>query len=115
MSESKAALGAGNVEIILDGEKVRLKPSLKTALTLSAQPGAITGVVQAVSDFNLPMMAMVVSLASGKDAEDMAEAIYRSGMVDLSAPIVRFLTMLANGGKPVSGGSGEENPLKASE
>ena len=115
MSENKAALGAGNVEIVLDGEKVTLKPSLKAALALSAQPGAIAGAVEAVGNFNLQTMTMVVSLASGRDTEETAEAIYKTGMVDLSPPIVRFLMMLANGGKPVTGGSGGENPRKASE
>jgi hypothetical protein len=112
MSENRPKLGAGNVEIVLDGEKLILKPSLKAALALSSQPGAIAGVVQAVSDFNLQAMATVVSLASGNDAEEAAEAIFATGMVDLAPPIVRFLTMLANGGRPVAGGSGKENPPK---
>ena len=51
--------------------------------------------------------------AKPAEADEIAEAVYTTGLPDLVEPLITFLTNLANGGRPLSGGSEEENPRGA--
>lgn len=108
-----ASIGAGNVDIELDGETRTLRPTLRAAQTISKQAGGIMSAVQAIARFDLEVMTGVIALGLDikKPAEvnELAEKIYSTGMADLVEPVTQYLSILANGGRPVSGG-GEENP-----
>ena len=108
----KAAIGAGDVEIELDGEKAVLRPSLKAAQAISRQAGGIMGAMQALRTLDVDALTSVIALGLGKEAKDVAEAVYRTGVADLTPPATLFLTMLANGGRPAddAGGEGGEDP-----
>lgn len=109
----KAKLGAGNVEIELDGEASTLKPTLRAARTISRQFGGFQKAIEAIGAMDLEAYIAVVMAGVGAkpaDAEEMAEAVYATGLPDLTEPLIQYLTNLANGGRPLSGGSGEENP-----
>jgi hypothetical protein len=109
---TKPSLGAGNVEIELDGETVVLKPTLRAAQTISRQNGGILGAVDRVSKFDLDTLTQVVALglnATGKDAETIPDKVWSTGMTDLVGPVTRYLSILANGGRPVKAGGGEED------
>lgn len=116
MTKSKAALGIGNVEIDLDGETVTLRPTLQAAQAISRLSGGISGAVRAVGQFDIDTIASVVSLGlgvSGKDAKDIPDRVFNTGLADLIGPVSTYLTILANGGRPVtSGGEEDEDPRK---
>lgn len=111
---SKATIGAGDVSIILDGDPATLKPSLRAAQTISRQAGGIIGAMQAVGRFELDTISLVIALGLGRvkpnEVNDVAEQVYRTGLTDLVPKVTEFLTIIANGGRPVSGG--DENPPK---
>lgn len=112
---TQASIGAGNVTIILLGEERVLRPTLRAARSISAKAGGIMSAVQAIGRFDFDAMLTVVSLGLDitKPAEvnDLAEKIYGTGMADLVEPVTTYLSILANGGRPVdAGGSGEPDP-----
>ncbi|WEX10279.1 hypothetical protein [Chelativorans sp. AA-79] len=116
MSASKARLGAGNVEIELDGETVVLKPTLLACQTLSRQAGGLSAAVEAVGRMDFDMLVSVIALGLNKKPNDVADAVWRTGMTNLIAPAIRFLTIVSNGGRPLEGTGGsedEENPQDA--
>ncbi len=109
------SLGAGNVPITLDGEGVVLRPSLKAAQTISKQAGGIIAAVQAVGQFNFETIVTVIALGLGisspKEVQALAEKVYSTGLTDLVEPVTRYLTIVANGGRPVEeGGEGQPDP-----
>jgi len=112
---AKATLGAGNVEIELDGQTVVLKPTLRAAQTISRQSGGILGAVERIGKFDLDTMIQVVTLglnATGKEAQTIPDKVWETGMTELVAPVTKFLSILANGGRPVDedGGEGDGDP-----
>lgn len=112
---SKPSIGAGNVTIMLDGEEVTLRPTLRAAQTISKQSGGIMSAVQAIGRFDLEVMTTVIALglnATGpREINDVAEKVWSTGMVDLVEPVSRFLSILANGGRPADqGGEGKQDP-----
>lgn len=109
---SKAQLGAGNVEIELDGETVTLRPSLKAAQGISRMSGGIVAAVEALTKFDLDMLTGVIALGLGKEPKDVAEAVWSTGASELAPKAIEFCTIIANGGRPTSGGSGEGTPPK---
>jgi len=117
MTKNKAQLGAGNVEIELDGETVTLKPSLRAAQAISRQSGGISAAVAAVGRFDFDAIVSVVTLglgASDAEAKAIPEKIFVTGLTDLVGPVTKFLTIIANGGRPIDQNGGEEaaDPLK---
>ncbi|PSJ60744.1 hypothetical protein [Pseudaminobacter soli (ex Li et al. 2025)] len=113
MTKSKAALGAGNVEIELDGETVTLRPSLQAAQTISRQAGGISSALSAVGRFEFDTIVTVVTLGlglTGNDAKEVPGRVYRTGLSDLIAPLSIYLANIANGGRPAAGGEEDQDP-----
>ncbi len=113
---SKATIGAGDVTIVLGGEPAVLKPSLRAAQTISRQAGGVIGAMQAVGKFDFDTVTLVIAQGLGRvkpnEMNEVAEQVYATGLTDLVPKVTEFLTIIANGGRPVSGGS-EEDPPKA--
>lgn len=109
---SKAQLGAGNVEIELDGETAVLKPSLRAAQTISRDAGGIMGAAEAVIRLDFDVINRIVALGLGKEPKDTEDQVWRTGISELSPKVNRFLTILANGGRPPKdkGGEGDADP-----
>src|SRR5688572_6011433 len=110
-------LGAGNVDLVLDGETVTLKPNLRAAQVLSKQSGGILAALQAVARFDIEVISSTIALGLGKtspkEITEIGEKVYETGLVDLVEPVSRFLSNLANGGRPQAAtedGSGSERP-----
>jgi hypothetical protein len=110
------SIGAGNVELTLDGQTVTLRPTLRAAQTLSKQSGGLMSAVQAVARLELEVItsviAMGLNITTPREINDLAEKVWSTGVVDLVEPVTKYLTILANGGRSVEaiGGSGEGNP-----
>jgi hypothetical protein len=112
---SKPHLGAGNVDIELAGEIVTLRPNLKAAQNISRAKGGIMAAIEAVGRFEFDVMVTVITLGlgvDGKEARDIPDKVFTTGMADLVTPVINYLTILANGGRPVqaAGGEGDEDP-----
>lgn len=110
---SKAKLGAGNVEITLDGSTETLRPSLRAAQQLSRRSGGFTDLVGQVAKFDLDAVTDVVALGLGRQPKEVAEGVYATGVAKLSGPVIEFIGILANGGRrpeESEGGEGEADP-----
>lgn len=108
-----ATIGAGNVDIMLDGEAVTLRPTLRAAQTISKSAGGIVSAVQAVGRFDFDTIVSVIALGLNKttprDQQDIAEKVYATGLNELVEPVTNYLAILANGGRPVVKAA-DENP-----
>jgi hypothetical protein len=107
---TKASLGAGNVEITLDGETAVLKPTLLAAQTISRQAGGIIAAVEAAAKFDVDAVTGVIALGLGRKPTEVAEAVWSTGIADLAPKAIEFLTILANGGRRANGGEEKANP-----
>ena len=110
---AKAKLGAGNVEITLDGETVILRPTLKAAQSLSRRSGGFTELMSEVTKLDLDTLTAVVALGLDRQTKDVAEAVWRTGAAELVGPAIEFIGILANGGRRMdesAGGEGEADP-----
>jgi hypothetical protein len=109
---STTSIGAGNIEITLDGEKVVLRPTLRAAQTISKQNGGIMSAVQAVANFDFETITSVIALGlnltGSVRVNEVAEKVYTTGLVDLVEPVTKYLTVLANGGRSTEAKGGEE-------
>lgn len=120
MTKTKARLGAGDVEIELDGETVVLRPTLKACQAISRQAEGVLGAIGRVQRYDLDTYVQVVTLglgAEGKEAREMPGKVFRTGMMQLIGPVTRYLMIISNGGRPAvdpdgtddTGGAGEED------
>jgi hypothetical protein len=107
----KTHIGAGNVEIELDDEICVLKPSLQACQALSRMRGGINNTVRAVGDLDFDVMVTVIGLGlglSGKELKELPERVYENGLPELSGPLIRYLSNVANGGKPFNDDGGSD-------
>lgn len=94
-------IGDGNVEIILDGEPLILRPSLKAALVLSNGQGGIPVMVQRCINLEMDAITSIISHGLGVWSKDIPEKVYNTGLFTLSGKCIHFLNILANGGRPL--------------
>jgi hypothetical protein len=114
VSNKKAMPGAGDVELSVSGEKVVLRPSLNAAIKLSTQPGGLSKMVERCTDLDFDAICDVLIIGGGMTVgQETKEDIFKEGIINLVLPCVRFLNLLATGGKPADE-SEESDPLARS-
>lgn len=107
--DSPTKVGEGQVEIVLDGEAMVLKPTLFAAQQISRQSGGIMGAIESVLKLDLDTITTVIGLGLGygpgrKAPPELAEKVWKSGLTDSSEGAIverctLFLRVLANGGR----------------
>ena len=97
---SEANIGAGDIEIELDGKPYTMRPTLKAALALSNVQGGISMMVQRCLNCELDAIVSVISHGLGATSKDLPELVYKTGMLNLNAQCIRFLHVISNGGRP---------------
>lgn len=103
MSKNTARTGAGDVEITLDGEVFYLKPTLAAAMTVSRQAGGIQAAINRCVQYDFDTIRSIVALGlgqMGQGSKDLPEKIWRTGLMDLAPLCIRYLHIVANGGRP---------------
>lgn len=109
-------IGSGDVEIELaDKGKFNLKPTLGAAIKLSGVQGGLTRMVERCLSLEFDAILTVVVNGLGSNSKDLPDLIYKTGLLNLSDPCIKFLHILANGGRPLSieGENKEEAPLES--
>lgn len=100
----------GHVEITLAGDSITLAPTLGCALELCRKHGSLGAVLDKLEAYDLNAATDVVQAGLGfLKREVVAQQVYDAGLVDLTPALVRFVIMLANGGKPMKAEE-EEKP-----
>jgi hypothetical protein len=99
---------SGEIEISLlktdgEAETLTLKPSAQamTALSRYAQGQGLISLVNRCAGFDFDTIHQVVVAGIGGKTKDYSERVYKTGLGELSASCIRFITVLANGGRPV--------------
>ena len=100
----------GEIVIELDGSPVTLSPTPAAIISISRQCEGLSNAVRRLG--NLEVEAFSIVIGAGMKANDsvrkkLPEQIYRSSMLDLMGPCIRFVNILANGGKPLDDGDKE--------
>lgn len=116
MSE-KASIGAGDIAINLGEKEYVLRPSLRAAKILSRKYGGTANIVQSLTQMNLDTFVDVIRHGAGlteHGAKNLEEEIFSHGLFSLTAPCIRYMHILSNGGRPPSDdGDEDENPRVA--
>lgn len=107
---------SGHVEIVLDGEKVTLAPTLFAATHICKHFGGFQAALSKVSAFDLESYAAVVRAGLGyktdKEAFGLLDKVFASGVLNLFTPLSDYLMILANGGKPLAPAAETDAPGK---
>ncbi len=112
MSEHK--IHSGDVEVVLGDHKLTLKPNLDAAIRLSGLPGGITKMVDRCLNYEFDAILSVITTGIGKSSKDLPQLVFETGMVELSPICIKYLSIIANGGRPMDEeeeGEGEPDPL----
>jgi len=109
-TETNRSVGMGDVEIILAGEELVLKPSYRAAKTLSAKYGGLTSAIERVVRLDLDLIVDVIAIGLGytstkRPPEDLGQKIFETGLTDdtglIAERCITFLRVLAAGGRPL--------------
>lgn len=98
----------GEVDIELNGKSETLKSTLKAAKAVNAH-GGFMNVLARLAAMDQDFYVLVVSAGLGKKPGEVEEAVFKTGLPQLTEGLSDFVLLLTNGGKPLSGvsGSGE--------
>jgi hypothetical protein len=90
------------VAITLDGQEVELVPSSKAAIKLSKQYRGLLLVLDHINAGSLDAGTDVIFQALGKkdsEREALVDQVWGAGLSYLAPKLVRYIALLANGGK----------------
>jgi hypothetical protein len=112
--------GAGDVEIILGGEKKTLTPSIYAIRTISRSCDGLGGAISKVEKLDFDTIALVIAAGlqlTATGAEGLEDKIFETGMNNLQTPVTKYLVNLYYGGrepdKNTSQEAGENPPMSA--
>ena len=88
-----------DVEINLDGKSETLRCTLAAAKRVNAM-GGFQNAVNRVNTADLDYYIQIVAAGVNKKPADVEQAVFRTGLPALSGSLVKFINLLANGGKP---------------
>lgn len=94
--------GAGDVAIVLQGKTVYLRPTLEacTRLSRTSLPGPRELSEQCLA-LNFDAICIVIAAGLGKRDEEVREAVFETGTLELFGLCVRFIHIVSNGGRPL--------------
>lgn len=105
----------GEVEIILAGSTEILRCSLAAAKAVNAFAGGNghQGIIARLGMLDFDTYVAVIAYGLGKRPVDVEEKVYRTGVMNLTAVCIKYVTNLANGGKPVKEAEGDDKAGEA--
>jgi hypothetical protein len=89
----------GEVEIELDGQKETLRCTLPAARGVNAMGSGFTEVFRRLAAFDLDAYAGVVAAGLKKKPSEVEEAVYKTGLANLTEALSEFVMLLASGGR----------------
>ena len=111
---SELNIGSGDVAITIAGNDLVLRPTLKACIALSTVDGGISQLAQRCAALDFNAIKMVIEYGLGVRSKELAENIFKSGLINLNSPCITYLHVIANGGKmPGDEGEDETEEVKA--
>ena len=101
---NKPQPGAGDVVVMFEGKEVKLKPTLRALQGVSRRSGGVSGAINKLSEVDFDTVCYVLALGmdlTEKGAEGFEDRVFNEGVYKLVAPLVKYVTILANGGRPL--------------
>ena len=102
----------GTLSVNLDGTPSDLRCSLYAAKQINAMFGDYQGALDRLRALDLNAYIAIVAAGLGKDARDVEDKVYTTGMSDLILPLMKFVNMLGNGGRPPATDDAKATPGK---
>ena len=98
-------LNSGDVVVTINGVERTLKPTLRVLTMISSQYNGLSRVREMLvaQDFATAVFVIRHGLnLTDRDAKTLPDEVYENGLTsDLLIPLLRFIGVLANGGKPL--------------
>ncbi len=91
-----------DVTITLAGDRVNLRCTLRAAKTVNAEFSSFATAFERLAKLDFAAYVAIIAAGLGKTPKDVEESVYVSGMSDLVAPLTDFVSLLANGGRPMT-------------
>lgn len=88
------------VEITLKGKSETLKCTLKAAKAVNAIAGGFQGALVRLANMEQDSYFLIVAAGLGKKPAEIENAVYETGLTNLTEPLTSYVLLLANGGKP---------------
>jgi hypothetical protein len=95
----------GEIEIQLNGKTETLRPSLEAAKKVNTGGGGFMNVLQKLAVMDQDYYSLVVAAGLGKRPAEV-DAVWRTGLPNLTESLALFVQSLANGGRPIAGEEG---------
>lgn len=96
-------LGAGDVEIQLNGVTKTLRCSYGAAVTLSRYAGGLSALQQQIMGQNIEAIGVTIAAGLGVEfTSEFAEQVYQNGLWDVFVPCGTYVGNLSNGGRPLT-------------
>jgi hypothetical protein len=123
MANDKPEPGAGDVPITLDGEELSLVPTLEACRQISKLAGdslaqAIARINRLDFEFVVEIVALGLNATSPQLKKEVAEKIYKQGLISVAADCILYVRTIMNGGRRPDleeAGDDAEDPLAAAE
>jgi hypothetical protein len=103
--------GEGNVAIMLDEKELFLTPSLGACMAISKLNGGLNAAVQRCLALDMDTIVAVIVAGLGLNPTQAAKvpaAVYKTGLIRLHGACIDFISIVGNGGRPLS--DEEEEP-----
>lgn len=111
-------LNDSTVTIKLGGEDRDLVCTIEAALVMSRAYGGMLELYEKVKALDLEAFTVVIRcglMVDGKEAENLMETIFKSGLIDLQPKVAEYVLLMASGGvrQEETSGEGDAEPGKA--
>lgn len=98
-------LNAGEVVVTINGEDRTLKPTLRALTMISSQYSGLAKARELLVAQDFATVVFIIRHGlnlNDRDARTLPDEVYENGLTaDLLIPLLRFVGVLANGGKPL--------------
>lgn len=100
MKKDTPVPGQGDIAITLDGIPETLRPSLAACIGVSRLHQSPQVTATKIMELEFDSIATVTALGLGvKVTREFQEKVYRTGLLNLAAPLIKFIRVINNGGK----------------
>ncbi len=99
---SKLSMGVIPIILGADREEFQLKASVRAVLGVSDLDGGLTNVLVRIQKMDFRTYVAVVRIglsADDKLSKRLNDLVFETGLLTLMEPLVKFVTLLMNGGK----------------
>jgi hypothetical protein len=109
--------GVGDVQIELDDQgTVVLRPTYEACLAVSRIAGGLTAAIMRCRNLDIETIVEIISIGVGANPSMrdriVGPAVFRTGVINLAPACVRFIRIVANGGRPPPDeGDDQQRPL----